>query len=221
MLLIASVELTFLLLAQIRSSLSMDAHLEIFKTYLQKKVAITDEQFNLIADHLKVKSFEKNEMILMKGDVSSQGFFVATGLLRSYSIDSKGKTHIIQFAPEQWWLSERNGLLFNEPSDYFIDSVEATKAVIMTKDFMNEAAKHVPCMNDLNNNMLNNSIRFMQKRINMLLSATAEERYLNFITLYPNLTLRVPQWMIASYLGITPESLSRVRKDLAHKHFRT
>ena len=221
MLLIASVELTFLLLAQIRNSLSMDAHLEIFKTYLQKKVAITDEQFNLIADHLKVKSFEKNEMILMKGDISSQGFFVSTGLLRSYSIDSKGKTHIIQFAPEQWWLSERNGLLFNEPSDYFIDSVEATKAVIMTKDFMNEAAKHVPCMNDLNNNMLNNSIRFMQKRINMLLSATAEERYLNFITLYPNLTLRVPQWMIASYLGITPESLSRVRKDLAHKHFRT
>lgn len=221
MLLIASAELTFLLLAQIRSSLSMDTHLEIFKTYLKKKVAITDEQFNLIADHLKVKSFEKNEMILMKGDVSSQGFFVSTGLLRSYSIDSKGKTHIIQFAPEQWWLSERNGLLFNEPSDYFIDSVEATKAVIMTKDFMNEAAKHVPCMNDLNNNMLNNSIRFMQKRINMLLSATAEERYLNFITLYPNLTLRVPQWMIASYLGITPESLSRVRKDLAHKHFRT
>lgn len=199
----------------------MDAHLEIFKTYLQKKVSITDEQFNLIAVHLKVKSFEKNEMILMKGDVSSQGFFVSTGLLRSYSIDSKGKTHIIQFAPEQWWLSERNGLLFNEPSDFFIDSVEVTKAVIMTKDFMNEAAKHVPCMNDLNNKMLNNAIRFMQKRINMLLSATAEERYLNFITLYPNLTLRVPQWMIASYLGITPESLSRVRKDLAHKHFRT
>lgn len=199
----------------------MDAHLEIFKNYLQKKVSITDEQFNLIAVHLKVKSFEKSEMILMKGDVSSQGYFVLTGLLRSYSIDSKGKTHIIQFAPEQWWLSERNGLLFNEPSDFFIDSVEATRAVILTKDFMNEAAKHVPCMNDLNNNMLNNAIRFMQKRINMLLSATAEERYLNFITLYPNLTLRVPQWMIASYLGITPESLSRVRKDLAHKHFRT
>lgn len=199
----------------------MDPLLEPFKVYLQHKVSITDDQFNLIADHLKVKSFDKNEMILMKGDVSSHGYFVLTGLLRSYSIDSKGKTHIIQFAPEQWWLTERNGMLFNEPSDFFIDATEATKAVIVHKDFMNEAAKHVPCMNDLNNNMLNNSIRFMQKRINMLLSATAEERYLNFITLYPNLTLRVPQWMIASYLGITPESLSRVRKDLAHKHFRT
>ncbi|RZM28385.1 MAG: Crp/Fnr family transcriptional regulator [Pedobacter sp.] len=194
--------------------------MEEFKSYLQKRVAITDEQFAMISDKLKVKTFDKNELILMAGDVSSTGYFVLSGLLRCYSVDSKGKAHIIQFAPEQWWLSERNGMFFNEPSEFFIDAIEATKAVAMPKDFINEAAKHVPCMNDLNNNMLNNSIRFMQRRINMLLSATAEERYLNFIQLYPNLTLRVPQWMIASYLGITPESLSRVRKDLAHKHFK-
>ena len=194
--------------------------MEEFKTYLQKRVAITDDQFSLISDKLKVKTFDKNEMILMSGEVSSQGYFVLSGLLRSYSIDSKGKAHVIQFAPEQWWLSERNGMFFNEPSEFFIDAIEPTKAVSMPKDFINEAALHVPCMNDLNSTMLNNSIRFMQRRINMLLSATAEERYLNFIQLYPNLTLRVPQWMIASYLGITPESLSRVRKDLAHKHFR-
>ena len=201
--------------------MAIDPLLETFKSYLQNKVAITDEQFSLISDRLKVKSFDKNEMMLMKGEVSAHGYFVLSGLLRSYSIDSKGKTHIIQFAPEQWWLTERNGMLFNEASDFFIDAIEATKAVIVPKGFMNDAAVHVPCMYDLNNNMLNNSIRFMQKRINMLLSATAEERYLDFIKLYPNLTLRVPQWMIASYLGITPESLSRVRKDLAHRHFRT
>lgn len=194
--------------------------MEEFKSYFQKRVAITDDQFNLISGKLKVKTFEKNEMILMSGEVSSSGYFVLSGLLRCYSIDSKGKVHIIQFAPEQWWLSERNGMFFNEPSEFFIDAIEPTRAVAMPKDFINEAALHVPCMNDLNSTMLNNSIRFMQRRINMLLSATAEERYLNFIQLYPNLTLRVPQWMIASYLGITPESLSRVRKDLAHKHFR-
>lgn len=194
--------------------------LEQFKAYLQNKVALTDEQFKLISGKLKIKNFERNEMILMKGEVSTHGYFVMSGLLRSYSIDSKGKTHIIQFAPEQWWLSDRNGMLFNEASDFFIDAVEHTQAVVIPKDYINEAAKIVPCMHDLNHTMLNNSIRFMQKRINMLLSATAEERYLNFIKLYPNLTLRVPQWMIASYLGITPESLSRVRKDLAHKHFK-
>lgn len=194
--------------------------LSIFKDYLQKKVAITDEQFELISDKLKIKTFEKGEMILMKGEVSSHVYFVLDGLLRSYSIDSKGKTHIIQFAPEQWWLSERNGILFNEESEFFLDAIENTRAVVLPKDFITESAKIVPCMYELNASMLNNAIRFMQKRINMLLSATAEERYLNFIKLYPNLTLRVPQWMIASYLGITPESLSRVRKDLAHKHFR-
>ncbi|WP_285009938.1 Crp/Fnr family transcriptional regulator [Pedobacter faecalis] len=195
--------------------------LQRFKEYLQTKVAITDEQFGLITAHLRIKDFDKGEMILMKGEVSSHVYFVLEGLLRSYSIDSKGKTHIIQFAPEQWWLSERNGILFNEESEFFLDAVEATKAIVLPKDFIMESSKVVPCMADLNNTMLNNAIRFMQRRINMLLSATAEERYLNFIKLYPNLTLRVPQWMIASYLGITPESLSRVRKDLAHRNFLT
>ena len=193
--------------------------MEQFKIYLQKKVALTDEEFDLISSKLKVKTFEKNEMILMKGEVAPYGYFVLEGLLRSYSIDAKGKTHVIQFAPEHWWLSDRNGM-FNEASEFFIDAIENTKAILMPKDFIDNAAKHVPCMYALNHTMLNNSIRFMQKRINMLLSAPAEERYLNFIQLYPNLTLRVPQWMIASYLGITPESLSRVRKDLAHKHFK-
>ncbi|MCD0487535.1 Crp/Fnr family transcriptional regulator [Pedobacter sp. MC2016-14] len=194
--------------------------LDKLKTYLQKSIALTDEQFDSVAKDLKVKKFDKNEILLSKGEVSTKTYFVTDGLLRSYSIDSKGKTHIIQFAPELWWMSERNGVLFNEASEFFIDAIEPTEAIIISKDFMVNAAQLVPCFGDLNNKMLNNAIRFMQKRINMLLSATAEERYLDFIKLYPNLTLRVPQWMIASYLGITPESLSRVRKDLAHKHFR-
>jgi CRP-like cAMP-binding protein len=190
-----------------------------FKEYLRKKVTLTDEQFDLISEGIKVKTFEKNQLILTPGEISTKTYFVTGGLIRCYSIDSKGKANVIQFAPEQWWLSERNGF-FNEPSDFFIDAIEPTTALILPRNYFNDAAIHVPCLHDLNNTMLNNSIRFMQKRINMLLSATAEERYLDFIKLYPNLMLRVPQWMIASYLGITPESLSRVRKDLAHKHFK-
>jgi len=193
--------------------------LDQFKEYLRKKVTITDEQFELISGNIKIKTFEKGRIILSPGEMSTKTYFVTEGLLRSYSIDSKGKANVIQFAPELWWLSERNSF-FNEPSDFYIDAIEPSTALLLPKDYFNDAAIHVPCLHDLNNTMLNNSIRFMQKRINMLLSATAEERYLDFVKLYPNLTLRVPQWMIASYLGITPESLSRVRKDLAHKHFR-
>jgi CRP-like cAMP-binding protein len=194
--------------------------LEKFRAYLEKSLPITDEQFDLISKDLKVKTFEKNELILSQGEICSKTYFVTEGLLRSYSIDSKGKVHVIQFAPELWWLSERNGFLFNEAADFNLDAVEPTTAIIIPKDYFKESIPHLPGLQDLNLIMLNNFIRFMQRRINMLLSATAEERYLDFIKLYPNLTLRVPQWMIASYLGITPESLSRVRKDLAHKHFR-
>jgi len=190
-----------------------------FKEYFQSKIELTDEQFDSISAPLKVKKFEKNEIIQFKGDILKYGFFVGKGLLRSYSIDSKGKEHIIQFAPENWFISDRNQM-HNEPSDFFIEAIEATESVIVPDNFMSEASKKVPCLLALNVTMLHNSIRFMQKRINMLLSATAEERYLDFIKLYPNLTLRVPQWTIASYLGITPESLSRVRKELANKHFR-
>lgn len=180
---------------------------------------MTDEQFELISADIRVKNFDKHELILSAGEMSTKTYFVTSGLLRCYAIDSKGKANIIQFAPESWWLSERNGF-FDKPSDFYIDAIEPTTVLVIPKNYFIDAAVHVPCLSDLNNNMLNNAIRFMQKRIHMLLSATAEERYLDFIRLYPNLTLRVPQWMIASYLGITPESLSRVRKDLAHKQFK-
>jgi len=190
-----------------------------FKNYLKEKIQITDEQFDSISADLKIRKFEKNEIIQYTGDISKHGFFVGKGLLRAYSIDSKGKEHILQFAPENWLISDRNNMN-NEPSVFFIDAIEATEVVVMPNDFIQQAAIKVPCLQPMHTQLLNNSIRFMQKRINMLLSATAEERYLDFIKLYPNLTLRVPQWMIASYLGITPESLSRVRKELANKHFR-
>jgi CRP-like cAMP-binding protein len=190
-----------------------------FKSYFQSKIDLTDEQFDSISAPLKVKKFDKNEIVQFKGDILKYGFFVGKGLLRAYSIDAKGKEHIIQFAPENWFVSDRNQM-HDEPSEFFIEAIEATEAVIVPDNFMSEASRKVPCLLALNVTMLHNSIRFMQKRINMLLSATAEERYLDFIKLYPNLTLRVPQWMIASYLGITPESLSRVRKELANKHFR-
>lgn len=195
--------------------------LDKFKAYLQARINITDEQFEQISHNLKIKTFLKNELIFSQGETSTRTYFVLEGLLRSYSIDSKGKAHIIQFAPESWWISDRNGLLNNEASDFNMDAIEATTALIIPKDFFCVAEKFAPAISELNTKMLNNAIRFMQRRINLLLAATAEERYVDFMKLYPDLTLRVPQWMIASYLGITPESLSRVRKDLTHKHFKS
>ncbi|RYG13221.1 MAG: Crp/Fnr family transcriptional regulator [Chitinophagaceae bacterium] len=194
--------------------------LEKFQIYLKERLSITDEQAQEATSCLKSKSFKKGDVLLSAGDLRSDNYFINDGLLRYFSIDEKGKEHIIQFAPENWMVSDRNTSVFKEPSVFYIDAIENTEVLIIPSHFFADIKKLLPNILELNILMLHNSIRFMQKRINMLLSATAEERYLDFIKLYPNLTLRVPQWMIASYLGITPESLSRVRKDLAKKHFK-
>ncbi len=194
--------------------------LEKFAQYLQQRLAITDEQSKEAVSCLKTKTIKKGQVVISAGDLKSDAYFINSGLLRCFSIDEKGKEHIIQFAPEDWMISERNSSVFNEPSIFYIDAIEDTEVVVVKKDFFPAIQPIVPEILQLNIKMLHNSIRFMQKRIDMLLGATAEERYLHFIKLYPNLTLRVPQWMIASYLGITPESLSRVRKDLANRHFK-
>ena len=190
-----------------------------FKKYIQNKIRITDEQFDLVASALISRKIKKDTLLLKQGDVCSQVFFISKGLLRAYTLDTSEKEHIIQFGPEDSWVADRNSFYFNEPAMFFIDAIEDSEVVCIGKEFYEKAAKIIPGFNSFNVMALHNSIRFMQRRVNLLLSATAEQRYIDFIELYPNLTLRVPLWMIASYLGITPESLSRVRKELASRNF--
>lgn len=194
--------------------------LDSFKTYFQSKTDLTDEQFESITDTLQFKKVEKGSIQLQQGDICHHSFFVSKGLLRSYTIDETGKEHIIQFAPENWIISDRSSSYFNEPSELFIDAIEDTEIVFIDKNFIDAAAEISPSFRQQDNIALHNHIRQLQKRVNLLLGATAEQRYLDFITIYPSLTLRIPQWMIASYLGITPETLSRVRKELAKRNFK-
>lgn len=191
-----------------------------FTKYLKTKANIAEPEFELLIKKVELRNVEKGELLLRSGEVCRHSFFVENGLLRSYTVDDTGKEHIIQFGSENWIVSDRSSAFFNEPSDLFIDAVEDTKVVLISSDFINEASEISSSFRNYNQIALQNHIRHQQKRINLLLSASAELRYMNFIKLYPDLTLRVPQWMIASYLGITPESLSRVRKELAHKNFK-
>ena len=192
--------------------------MEQFQSYL--KSTISESDFQSLSSLLIEKTVEKGETLLRAGDICNHSFFVESGLLRSYSLDAGGKEHVIQFAPENWIISDRSSVLFREPSEFYIDAIEKTSIIMFDNDFVDKASEISPKYREFNQKALNNHIRHQQQRINRLLSATAEERYLNFIELYPNISLRVPQWMIASYLGITPESLSRVRKELSRKNFK-
>lgn len=194
--------------------------IDLFKTYLQKRTQISDGQFAEISATLKVKDVKKGTILLTQGDICSEMYFVAEGMLRSFTVDTVGKEHIVQFSPENWWTGDRNSFYYNEPSLFSIDAVEPSSVVVLTPDFFERSLSLSADFHRFNTLALHNSIRYMQRRIVSLLSATAEERYLEFIKLYPSLNLRVPQWMIATYLGITPESLSRVRKELARRNFR-
>lgn len=191
----------------------------VFRSYMAEKAGISAEEFEQSAGLLKSKTITKGDFLLREGEICRFAFFVEKGLLRSFSIDENGKEHIIQFAPENWYVSDRSSMYLNQPSDFFIEAIEETQIVLMGRDFLQSVAKISPSFGEFNDKLLHRHILHLQKRINLLLGASAEKRYLDFITLYPDLLLRVPQWMVASYLGITPESLSRVRKELARRNF--
>lgn len=190
------------------------------KLFLTSNLDIEEDEILSILKSCQVKNVKKEEYLLRENEHCKYTFFVESGLIRQYSIDDKGKEHTISFAPEDWFVSDRESVYFDEASSYYIQALEDSDVVMIDEDFFLKLSEEIPSFTDFNNKLLHNHIRHLQKRVNMLLSASAEQRYLEFVTMYPDILLRVPQTMIASYLGITPESLSRVRKELARKNFK-
>lgn len=192
-----------------------------FKDYLAANVDVDDREISVLLENCKVKTVKKNTYLLQPGQHSSVTYFVEKGLLRQYSLDEKGREHLLMFAPENWFVGDRDSLYCGQPSVYYIQALEDARVAMLDTDFMQSLSAYIPDFETFNNRLLHNHIRHLQQRINLLLSASAEYRYLKFIAMYPDILLRVPQTMVASYLGITPESLSRVRKELARKNFKT
>jgi CRP-like cAMP-binding protein len=193
---------------------------ENFKKYIVEKIGASENQYREIEHLIYSLKVKKGTIILKETQICDRVFFVCKGLLRSYTVDEMGKEHIIQFAQENWWIADRSSFYFDEPSDLFIDAIEDTEVVYIKKEFLINAETIFENFSSFNTLALQNNIRQMQKRINHLLGATAEKKYLDFIETHREITLRIPLQMIASYLGIAPESLSRVRKELANKNFK-
>lgn len=149
--------------------------------------------------------YKKGQIIQYKGDLNSMVYQVESGLLRSYSIDQKGKEHIFMFAPEGWIIADNTSP--TEPSELFIDVLEDT--VVFAREKIIDSGHDTP--------KLIKRMAVLQRRVIMLMSASAIERYTHFLETYPDIVQRVPQRMIASYLGITPEALSTVKRLYHHK----
>lgn len=190
---------------------------ELFFQKLNERISFTQEELEIIKSYLTPKKIRKRQYLLQEGDVCKFAAFVEKGALRSYSIDEKGNEHIIQFAVEGWTIADLYSFLTGEPATYNIDAVEDSELVLLTKSAQEEIIKRVPKYETYTRLQITGAYLAMQKRITALISLPLEERYINFIRQYPDIAQRVPQHMIASYMGLKPETLSRLRKKLSEK----
>ena len=180
-----------------------------------EKIRLTDEEKELCRTFFTPKKLRKKQYLLQEGDVCKYVAFVEQGMLRSYSIDEKGSEQIMQFAFEGWWISDHLSFLTGEPSNFNIDALEDCELLLLSRQAEEQLMEKIPKLERYFRLLLQNNLIATQRRLLGSLSQPAEQRYIELTTSCPSIPLRVPQHMMASFLGITPETLSRIRKNMA------
>jgi len=192
---------------------------EAFFTYLKKfnSDPLSDHEKALLKQAFVPSRLRKRQFLLQGGERCKNFAFIVKGSMRMYSIDEKGAEHIVQLGVEDWWMGDRESWVMNTPSLYHIDAWENTEMLLTTRDQTNELLKTVPAFCEMvhqldeRNHMANN------RRLTSSISATAEKRYDDFVSCYPELMSRFPQHIIASYLGVNKDTLSRVKRQRLQK----
>ncbi|WP_187264785.1 Crp/Fnr family transcriptional regulator [Pontibacter beigongshangensis] len=189
----------------------------LFFQHLNSKVQLTEEEQAQIKTYLTFKKLRKKQYLLQEGDVCKVIAFVEKGALRAFSVDDNSNEHIIQFGLEGWTISDLYSFLTGEPATYNIEALEDSELVIISKSAHEELLQTMPKYETFTRLNITGAYLAMQRRLTSTNSSSVEERYQDFISLYPHIAQRVPQHMIASYLGLTPETLSRIRKRISSK----
>ena len=190
---------------------------EILFEYLGKQLPLSPDEMDIIRSIFIPKKLLKGGFLLREGDISKYGAFVCKGFLRSYVIDNKGKEHIIQFAPENWWISDKGAGGEGSKASCFIDAIEDSDILLIDQAGHLKMLEKVAAYGASFQAGMQKRSAAKDKRIVHSLTADAEERYNDFLQTYPSIAQRVSQHMLASYLGIAPETLSRVRRKSMRK----
>ena len=195
----------------------IQSQIEPLLNYFQKVIPLNNEEKQLVTELFKPRLYRKRQYVLQEGDVCNQFNFIVRGCLRMYKVDEKGNTHILQFAAENWWLSNIGSFHERKPSELNIDALEDTMVLQISYDNLVFLYTKAPKFDRIFRVLIENSFVSLQKRLLQNISSTAEERYLSFSENYLHLNNRLPQTQIASFLGITPEFLSRLRNKQTKK----
>lgn len=191
---------------------------ELIKANIGARIQLSEEEIDFFTSRLNLRRVRRRQYILQEGDVCRHYTFVNKGCLRLYSLDENGVEHILQFAPEDFWVSDIGSFHQETPTSMFIEALEPSEILQITKPDLLETFLAYPSYDRLFRVMMESAFIALQKRVLQNISSTAEERYLTFAETFPQLINRLPQTQIASYIGITPEFLSKIRKNLSQKN---
>jgi len=179
--------------------------------HIARFVSINENEREILQTKLRYKKVSKKDFLLKQGQVCSGNFFMLSGCVRLYSITANGTEQILQFAIPGWWISDYHSFQNNIPSEYCIQAVEDSEIAIITRADADELFQQIPVLNNYFRLLMQRAYVAALKKVELLLVTSAEDRYNNFVNTFPDFVQRIPQYMLASFLGFTPEFLSMLR----------
>ncbi|WP_339753458.1 Crp/Fnr family transcriptional regulator [uncultured Winogradskyella sp.] len=186
----------------------------LFIDFINKYVTLSELESKLILERVNIRKYLKGQYVVQQGDVCRYSGFVISGCTRTFYVDDNGEEHIVMFSIENWWASEIGSFVSQKPSDYNVQCIENTKLIQLSFEDQEILFKEIPKLERFFRLILEQAFVASQKRIVSSFSLSAKEQYIQFTKQYPEIEKRIPQYMAASYLGISKEFLSKIKKQL-------
>ena len=183
--------------------------------YFNRILSLDEKEIAFVEEIFKERKVKKRQFILQQGEICKQNTYVLEGCFRMYLVDPNGKEHNLQFAIENWWIGDIGSFHSNIPSKLNIEAIENSIILQVKKEDQLNLFTNYPKFNQIFRVLTENAMVGLQRRVLQNISSTAEERYIDFLEKHPNLFNRISNVQIASYLGVTPEFLSTIRKKIA------
>lgn len=190
-------------------------HIEPLLKYMSQYITLTQEEVTYLVSKVIYRTYLKGQYIVQQGDICKYECFVVSGCTKMFHVDDEGQEHIIVFSIEDWWSADMGSFITQTPADYSVQCLEHTKVIMFSHDTIEDLYAKIPKLERFFRQIIERAFVASQKRIIRNFSLSAKERYLYFRNQYPKIERRIPQYMIASYLGITKEFLSKIKSQLS------